>query len=70
MYRLFLSFTLIIIAATAGVAQDVKITLSAPQKVSVGRPFRVELSANEQNVRLGTPNFGELQKHKPEHVVY
>ena len=61
MYRLFLSFTLIIIAATAGVAQDVKITLSAPQKVSVGRPFRVELSANEQNVRLGTPNFGELQ---------
>lgn len=61
MYRLFFSFTLIMIAATAAVAQDVKITLSAPSQVSVGRPFRVEVSANEQNVRLGTPKFGDLQ---------
>jgi hypothetical protein len=61
MYRLFFSFTLIMIAATTAVAQDVKITLSAPSQVSVGRPFRVEVSANEQNVRLGTPKFGDLQ---------
>ncbi|MCR5453860.1 MAG: BatD family protein [Bacteroidales bacterium] len=61
MYKLFFSLTLMLIATTASVAQDVEITLSAPSKVNTGRWFRVEVSSNVQNARLGTPNFGELQ---------
>ena len=60
MYKLFFSFTLLIITATAGVAQDVKVTLKAPSKVSVGQPFQVEISANNQNARLGAPKMEGL----------
>ncbi|MBP5682399.1 MAG: protein BatD [Bacteroidales bacterium] len=60
MYKLFFSFTLLIIATTATVAQDVKVTLTAPSKVSVGQPFNIEVSVNDQNARLGTPKFEGL----------
>ncbi|MBQ5575214.1 MAG: protein BatD, partial [Bacteroidales bacterium] len=61
MYKLFFSFTLIMIAAATSVAQDVEITLKAPSTVNAGQPFRVEVSANNQNVRLGTPTFEGMQ---------
>ena len=49
------------IAAATGVAQDVEITLTAPPSAVAGQPFRVEVSANNQSVRLGTPTFEGLQ---------
>ena len=61
MYKLFVSFTLMMIAAATGVAQDVEITLTAPPSAVAGQPFRVEVSANNQSVRLGTPTFEGLQ---------
>ncbi len=49
------------IAAATSVAQKVEITLTAPSTVNTGQPFRVEVSANNQEVRLGTPTFEGMQ---------
>ncbi len=61
MYKLFFSFTLMMIAAATSVAQKVEITLTAPSTVNAGQPFRVEVSANNQDVRLGSPTFEGMQ---------
>ncbi len=49
------------IAAATSVAQKVEITLTAPSTVNAGQPFRVEVSANNQDVRLGSPTFEGMQ---------
>jgi len=61
MYKLFFSFTLMMIAAATSVAQKVEITLTAPSTVNAGQPFRVEVSTNNQDVRLGSPTFEGMQ---------
>lgn len=49
------------IAAATSVAQKVEITLTAPSTVNAGQPFRVEVSTNNQDVRLGSPTFEGMQ---------
>lgn len=49
------------IAAATSVAQKVEITLTAPSTVNAGQPFRVEVSSNNQDVRLGSPTFEGMQ---------
>ncbi|MBR3712755.1 MAG: protein BatD [Bacteroidales bacterium] len=61
MYKLFFSFTLMMIAAATSVAQKVEITLTAPSTVNAGQSFRVEVSTNNQDVRLGSPTFEGMQ---------
>ena len=61
MYKLFVSFTLMMIAAATGLAQDVEIKLKAPSKAVTGKAFNVEVSANQEGVRLGTPTLEGLQ---------
>ena len=61
MYKLFFSFTLLMIAATTSVAQNVEIKLNAPAKVNARQQFNVELSTNSQDIRLATPSFNGMR---------
>ncbi|MCQ2252886.1 MAG: BatD family protein, partial [Bacteroidales bacterium] len=61
MYKIFVSFALLLISSAFAMAQDVEVKMSAPGKVTAGQPFRIEVSVNSQKANINDPKLDDFQ---------
>ena len=59
--KFIFSFLTFVLTTSFLHAQDFKITMNAPENVSVNEQFRVEVSVNAQNVNIPIPDFKDFR---------